>query len=323
MKRFLTTMFALITILLLLVACNQANEGVENDPEQNNIEEQDNGDKSDDQNEVDDQAEQAASEEADYRIVSTTVALVEIMDQLEIDLAAVPTSYKELPTRYDGLPDIGNGMSPDVEMMMSLQPTEIMSVSTLKADLEDDLGRLDTDVIYYNLESLDNMLMEIETIGEKYNRTEQANDLIKVYENKVEEVATLTADKDGPSVLILLGVPGSYLIATDQSYIGDLVAKSGGTNVFSDEDVEYISVNTEHLQQTNPDVILRAAHGLPDEVVKMFDEEFKTNDIWKHFSAVENDRVYDLEETLFGTTANLAAVEAFDELIAMLYPEEN
>ena len=26
---------------------------------------------------------------------------------------------------------------------------------------------------------------------------------------------------------------------------------------------------------------------MPDEVVKMFDKEFKTNDIWKHFVAVK------------------------------------
>ena len=46
----------------------------------------------------------------------------------------------------------------------------------------------------------------------------------------------------------------------------------------------------------------------------MFDKEFKTNDIWKHFVAVKNNRVYDLEERLFGTTGNLAAIEALDEL---------
>ncbi|MMZ69015.1 High-affinity heme uptake system protein IsdE precursor [compost metagenome] len=78
--------------------------------------------------------------------------------------------------------------------------------------------------------------------------------------------------------------------------------------------------NTEYLQQANPDVILRAAHGMPDEVVKMFNQEFATNDIWKHFSAVQNGRVYDLEESLFGTTANLAADQALDELQKMLYP---
>jgi iron complex transport system substrate-binding protein len=52
----------------------------------------------------------------------------------------------------------------------------------------------------------------------------------------------------------------------------------------------------------------------------MFDQEFKTNDIWKHFHAVKQNRVYDLEESLFGTTGNLKAAEALDELTRMLYP---
>ncbi|HZW67168.1 MAG TPA: ABC transporter substrate-binding protein, partial [Pseudogracilibacillus sp.] len=88
-----------------------------------------------------------------------------------------------------------------------------------------------------------------------------------------------------------------------------------------EDDVEYASANTEYLQQTNPDVILRAAHGMPEAVVEMFDKEFAESDVWKHFDAVENGRVYDLEETLFGTTANLAAHEALVHLLDILYEE--
>src|SRR5699024_7736319 len=102
---------------------------------------------------------------------------------------------------------------------------------------------------------------------------------------------------------------------------GNLVEIAGGKNVVEGEDRDFISSNTEHLQQTNPDIILRAAHGMPDEVVEMFDKEFKENDIWKHIDAVKNDRVYDLEETLFGTTGNLAAEEALDELYNIFYEE--
>src|SRR5699024_9305588 len=112
-------------------------------------------------------------------------------------------------------------------------------------------------------------------------------------------------------------------VATENSYVGDLVKRAGGINVIQDEDREYIASNTENLQQSNPDVILRMAHGMPDEVVEMFDKEFAENDIWKHFKAVQNDRVYDLEEVLSGTTANLAATEALEDLVEILYPEES
>ncbi len=116
-----------------------------------------------------------------------------------------------------------------------------------------------------------------------------------------------------------MGVPGSYLVVTEHAYIGDLVKLAGGENVIKDQKVEYLASNTEYLQSANPDIILRAAHGMPAEVVKMFDEEFKTNDIWKHFDAVKNNRVYDLDENLFGMTASLNAPEALKEMEKMLY----
>src|SRR5699024_7905477 len=148
----------------------------------------------------------------------------------------------------------------------------------------------------------------------KYDRTEQAEAIVDNFENKLTDIEEKGEGKEAPTVLILLGIPGSYRVATENSYIGDHVKRAGGVNAIQGQDAEYVSSNTEKLQQSNPDVILRAAHGMPDEVVKMFEKEFKENDIWKHFKAVENDRVYDLEETRFGTTANLAAPEALEEL---------
>lgn len=254
------------------------------------------------------------------RIVATTVALTEIMDALELDLVGIPSSYKDLPKRYEGAKEVGNPMSPDMEMLLSLKPTEILSVTTLKYDLQEMFDERNIDMTYVNLESIDAMHGEILKMGEKYDRQSQAQAIIEQFEEKVAEIEQLAEGKEQPSVLILLGIPGSYLVATEHSYIGDLVKRSGGKNVITGEDVEFLSSNTEYLQQAKPDIILRAAHGMPDEVVKMFDDEFQTNDVWKHFEAVKNDRVYDLDELLFGTTGNLAAVEALDELQKMLYP---
>ena len=250
------------------------------------------------------------TEPAGDRIVATTVALTEIMDALEIDLVGIPSSYKELPKRYADAQEVGNPMSPDMEMLLSLKPTEILSVTTLKYDLQEMFDERDIDMTYVNLESIDAMHSEILKLGEKYDRQEQAKAIVDQFEEKVAEIEKLSEGKEQPSVLILLGIPGSYLVATEHSYIGDLVKRSGGKNVITGEKVEFLSSNTEYLQQAKPDIILRASHGMPEQVIQMFDEEFKSNDVWQHFEAVKNDRVYDLDELLFGTTGNLAAVEA-------------
>lgn len=270
-------------------------------------------------------SEQEASEQTtDGRIISTTVALTEIMDALELDLVGIPTSYKDLPERYADATEVGMAAEPDMEIIKSLKPTDVLSATTLDAEfnLKPIFENANVPVTFVDMESVEGMYEGILDLGKKYDRLEQAEAIIDKFEKQLAEIEIAVEGKESPTVLILLGIPGSYLVATENSYIGDLVKRAGGVNAIQGSDVEYVASNTENLQQSNPDVILRAAHGMPDEVVEMFDKEFKENDIWKHFKAVENDHVYDLEETRFGTTANLAVPEALEELLEMLYPEQ-
>lgn len=262
----------------------------------------------------------SAAQEQEPRIISTTVAATEMMDALGIDLVGIPTSSKQLPARYEGVTEVGNPMSPDMEIVKSLKPTEVYSVTTLQYDLESVFDSAGVDATFLDLTSLEDMMNAIGSLGEHYGKEKEAEELVSSYQDKLAEIQEAIQGKPKPKVLILLGVPGSYLVATENSYIGDLVRLAGGENIVQGESVEYLASNTEYLQQSNPDVILRAAHGMPEEVIEMFDKDFKENDIWKHFNAVQNGRVYDLEEKLFGTTGNLYAMEALDELMGMLYP---
>ncbi|MCP1395134.1 heme ABC transporter substrate-binding protein IsdE [Bacillus thuringiensis] len=264
-------------------------------------------------------AKQVKSESKE-RVVATTVAVTEIMDALEVDLVGVPTSSKTLPKRYKGLPEVGNPMSPDMEKVKSLKPSEVLSVTTLEYELKPVFDDVGMKANFLDLTSLKNMQSSISDLGKKYGREKQAEAVVTKLDKKVASIQKEVKGKKEPTVLILLGVPGSYLVATEHSYIGDLVKQLGGKNIVQGEQVEYLASNTEYLKKADPDIILRAAHGMPDEVVKMFDKEFKINDIWKHFAAVKNNRVYDLEERLFGTTGNLVAIEALDELKNMMYP---
>lgn len=256
---------------------------------------------------------------SENRIIAGTVVIAEILDKLELDAIAVPTTEKKLAERFKGLPTIGNAMEPDMEIVKSLNPTDVLSVSTLEYDLQDKFEQLKIPVHFLNFQSVDAMMAEIKTLGERYDRTVQADQLVSGLQKNIDAVQTVATNKEGPRVLILLGIPGSYLVATENSYAGDLVKRAGGINVMEGQEAEYLSSNTEYLHNSNPDIILRLSHGMPDEVVKMFDEEFKTNDIWKHFEAVENDKVYDLEEELFGTTASLQVPQALGQLMEIFY----
>ncbi|EKK7207482.1 heme ABC transporter substrate-binding protein IsdE [Listeria innocua] len=253
------------------------------------------------------------------KIVATTVAITEIMDKLDLPLVGIPTSSKKLPERYADVKETGSPMGPDLEVIRMLKPDMVLSTKTLEADLKAGFEGANLNAEFLDFTSIDSMQAEIKKLGTEFDRTKEANKLNNDLTSEIDKVKANVAKKKKPTVLILMGVPGSYLVVTEHAYIGDLVKLAGGENVITNQKVEYLASNTEYLQSANPDIILRAAHGMPAEVVKMFDEEFKTNDIWKHFDAVKKNRVYDLDENLFGMTASLNAPEALREMEKMLY----
>ena len=260
--------------------------------------------------------------EGEPRIIATSPSTAEICDRLELDLVGVcSSSVSELPERYAEAEEVGTAMAPDMEIVASLEPDWILSPATLQADLQPKYEAIDTDWAFLNLRSVQGMYRSIQELGEIFGREEQAQAMVDEFTEFYEDYKDTNEGKEAPKVLILMGLPGSYIIATENSYVGSLVELAGGENVYAGTDQEFLTVNTEDMKTKEPDVILRAAHALPDQIVEMFNEEFATDDIWQHFDAVKNDRVYDLTYEYFGMSADFDYPEALEELQPMLYPK--
>lgn len=264
-----------------------------------------------------------ANESGEVRLVATSPAVAQICNRLNLDLVGICESSSELPERYDGVTTVGMAMNPDLEIIKSLDPDYILSPATLQNDLQPKYASIGVSSLFLNLKSVEGMYASIEGLGQKFGREEEAAVMLEEFDSFMTEFAEKNAGKESPKVLVLMGLPGSYIIATDNSYVGSLVKLAGGTNVYGDGDgQEFLFANTEDMKTKEPDVILRAAHGLPDEARKMFAEEFSTNDIWQHFKAVQEGRVYDLDSNLFNMSANFSYEEALKALQPMLYGEE-
>lgn len=253
------------------------------------------------------------------RIVSTTVAATTIFDKLNLDLVGIPTSSQTLPTRYQSVTKVGSPMGPDMEKLSLLKPDRVYSTKTLESDLAPQFANAGLKADFLDFTSISSMMAEITSLGKTYQRSTEAQALNQTLMTALDQAKQKAKTEKPVKVLILMGIPGSYLVATEHSYIGNLVKLVGGTNVVQGEHAEYLASNTEYLQKSNPDIILRAAHGMPEEVVKMYQKDFKENPIWQTFSAVKNQRVYDLDSTLFGMTATLDAPKALKETEKMLY----
>lgn len=261
---------------------------------------------------------------SDPRIVATSPAVADICDKLDIDLVGVPkSSVSTIPSRYKKAKKVGLAMSPDMEIVSSLNPDWILSPSSLQTDLEPKFKELkNTEYAFLNLKSVQGMYRSMQELGEIFGKEEQAEKQTKEFIIFYKNYTKRNKNKKHPKVLVLMGLPGSYVIATENSYVGSLVKLAGGENVYQNTDQEFLTVNTEDMKKKEPDIIVRAAHAMPDQVQKMFSDDFEKNDIWKHFQAVKDKKVYDLTYEYFGMSANFKYKKALQELEKDFYQKD-
>lgn len=259
----------------------------------------------------------------EVRLVATSPAVAQICSRMNLDLVGVCNTSGTLPEKYDKVKKVGMAMNPDLETIKSLHPDYVLSPSSLESDLQPKYASIGVKSLFLNLKSVDGMYASIEGLGEKFDRKDEADEMLNEFKTFMDKYKDKNKDKKSPKVLVLMGLPGSYIVATDNSYVGSLVKLAGGTNVYGDGGgEEFLTANTEDMQTKDPDIILRAAHALPDEVKEMFAKEFETNDVWKHFRAVQEGKVYDLDSSLFNMSANFSYSDALEALQPLLYGDE-
>lgn len=259
----------------------------------------------------------------EVRLVATSPAVAQICNRLNLDLVGVCDTSGTLPEKYDKVKKVGMAMNPDLETIKSLNPDYVLSPSSLESDLQPKYASIGVKSLFLNLKSVDGMYASIEGLGEKFDRKDEADEMLNEFKTFMDKYKDKNKDKKSPKVLVLMGLPGSYIVATDNSYVGSLVKLAGGTNVYGDGGgEEFLTANTEDMQTKDPDIILRAAHALPNEVKEMFAEEFETNDVWKHFRAVQEGKVYDLDSSLFNMSANFSYSDALEALQPLFYGDE-
>lgn len=258
------------------------------------------------------------------RLVATSVATCEVLEKLGVpaeQVVGIPTTTAyTIPESYQKAKEVGSPMGPDMEILESLSPDLVLSPRSLKESLESQYEEIGVDSYFLDLTSVDGMYESIAELGTMLGREKEADALVQEYNDFMKEYRSAHAEKEAPKVLILMGLPGSYVVATESSYAGSLVKLAGAENVYGDGDGEsFLNINPEDMLKKQPDIILRTSHAMPDKVKKMFADEFKTNDIWQHFDAVQEGRVYDLSNEHFGMSANFDYPTALEELSELLY----
>lgn len=258
-------------------------------------------------------------------IAATSVSITEILDQLDVpakQVVGIPQSDSySVPKKYKKATQLGNAMSPDMEKLSALKPDLILSPNSLEGDLASKYEKIKISSSFLNLKSLSGMYKSIEELGKFFNKEKKAQKLIDDYTNYMISFREKYQNNVSPRVLILMGLPGgSYVVATESSYVGDLVKLAGGTNIYGDGNgKDFVNVSVEDMLKQNPDLILRTSHAMPEKVMAYFQEEFSNNETWQQFDAVKNNKVFDLNHEYFGMSANFNYQKGLEDLEGILY----
>lgn len=249
-------------------------------------------------------------------VVATSVAITEILDELGVEISGVPQTSYSLPESTKDAIEVGNPMNPDMEIIKSLNPTDVICVDTLGSDFEKQFEENNINADFYNLSTVDGLKDTVAALGEKFSKQDKANEILDEI-NKVEEKVN-SNEKSDDKILILFGAPGSVMVATDKSYVGNLVELAGGNNIFSNAASSFTQINLEEIIKLNPDKILVMTHATPD-IAKQSVEEELSKELWKNVNAVKNNDITYLENSYFGMSANLKIVDAVEKLGDILY----
>ena len=258
----------------------------------------------------------------ELNVVSITVAATQVLDKLGVDLVGVPTTKSTLPTRYEGVTQVGQVLNPDFEIVASLDADLVIIDSMFKEDVEESMKAYGMNAFYFNTSTYTSFLESIDELGEAVGRKEEALELVKELKS-VEEKIKNKMSGEAPTVAILFGGGENFMLATDKSYLGDLVHTAGAHNITDDLaiDSDYISFSMEQIIASNPDFILRFAHGNLEETKKAFDQAFEKNPAFATLDAVKEGRVIDLDPGVFGVSANIHVVNAIQTLGEIFYGE--
>lgn len=256
------------------------------------------------------------------RIVASTVASTQVLDKLEVELVGIPSTKYTLPTRYEGVTTIGQPMSPDYEIIASLNPDLIVFDAMFKEDVEGSLESYNMEGFYFNTSSYKSFLESTEALAELIGKEDEAAVFIESLK-EVEQGIQQKGKEEAPTVAILFGAGENFMLATGDSYIGDLVKTIGGVNITDELNVEsaYIPFSMEQIVAADPDYILRFSHANIEETKKAFDKMFDKNPAFDTLTAVKENRVVDLENGVFGVSANIYVAEALQTLGNIFYGE--
>lgn len=254
------------------------------------------------------------SENEDLRIVTLAPNMTELVYYLGAGESLVGRSSScQFPSDCLSVPDVGDMWKPDLEKILTLEPTVVLASSLTDDTCITAMKNAGLNVFKINYDQrLEGTYNLINEVGKAIDKEEEAKELSDNVRNKIQNLINKTSSvypKKSVIYIISWGDWGDFA-ATGDTFIGDIIEACGGINAAKDG--AFWSVSKELILAEDPDVIILPSYS------------YQAADIEGFKSTAPYSQLNGSVITLDGDSAERQGVRTADfaqELASILYPE--
>lgn len=208
----------------------------------------------------------------EMRIVSLSPNITEIICELGLkDCLVGRTDACDRPQSVQDVTVVGTPWMPDLETVVSLQPTIVLASSLTDPQSLENLEKAGLNIkrIVFE-ESLEGTYSLIESIGTLLGMEDKAKEISSSQKERIENVqkkVSQVKDKKSCIYIISWGAWGDYA-ATGNTFLSDIINAAGGINAA--EEATGWAISQELLVSQDPDVILLPSYSYAEADIQGF-----------------------------------------------------
>ena len=254
------------------------------------------------------------------RIVSMAPNLTEILFAMGLgDKVIAVSSDSDYPPAADKLPKTGTFWQPDLEAVVALRPTLVVTLGfQQQAQMADKLRSLHIPALTVHIESIEGLMEAIGSIGRATGREAQAHSLLDSMQSRMAQLNNQCAGRSKPRVLWVIQ-RSPLRVAGVTTFINEYLTRLGAVNAVGPTLHQYPPIDAEGVLAARPDVLIEPVDDLSD-LPRQLEEARQFYSRYDSVPAVVNNRIALIDANLVSRLGPRLP-EGLRQIAAVLWPE--
>jgi iron complex transport system substrate-binding protein len=203
--------------------------------------------------------------QAPRRVITLTPSATEMVAAIGAEELLVGVDdYSTYPAGVKDLPKVGAFLTPNMEAIIRLDP-DLVITDDIHEEVAAALRDAGIDAMVVDIHTLEDVRDGLERISARLGRAEAGRDAIARIDAAVDAAAA-RKHRPAPRVLAVIDHArnelGDIYAAGPGSWIDELLAIEGASNVLASSGVRYPKINAEEILRGAPDVIIDVTFGV-------------------------------------------------------------